>query len=38
MFLVHGEMDRQTIFKEAILADGFSKLEIPELDQEYELS
>jgi metallo-beta-lactamase family protein len=36
-FLVHGEMDRQTIFKEAILADGFSKVEIPELDQEYEL-
>jgi hypothetical protein len=27
-------MDRQTIFKEAILADGFSKVEIPELDQE----
>jgi metallo-beta-lactamase family protein len=37
MFLVHGEIDRQTIFKEAILADGFKQVEIPELDQEYEL-
>ncbi|PCJ66751.1 MAG: MBL fold metallo-hydrolase [Bacteroidetes bacterium] len=35
IFLVHGELDRQTIFKEAILADGFSKVEIPELDQEF---
>jgi metallo-beta-lactamase family protein len=37
IFLVHGELDRQTIFKEAILKDGFKSVEIPELDQEYDL-
>ena len=37
IFLVHGEIDRQTLFKKAILADGFKKVEIPEFDQEFEL-
>lgn len=37
IFLVHGEIDRQTIFKEAILSDGFRKVEIPVLDQVYNL-
>ena len=37
MFLVHGEIDRQSLLKEAILADGFKSVEIPELDQEYDL-
>ena len=37
IFLVHGEIDRQTIFKEEILKAGFKKVEIPELDQEFEL-
>jgi metallo-beta-lactamase family protein len=37
IFLVHGEIDRQRLFKKAILADGFKKVEIPEFDQEFEL-
>ena len=37
IFLVHRELDRQTLFKEAILEDGFKQVEIPELDQEYNL-
>ncbi len=37
IFLVHGELDRQEIFKETILSDGFKNVEIPELDQEFDL-
>ncbi len=37
IFLVHGEIDRQEVFKEAILEKGFKKVEIPVLDQEYNL-
>lgn len=37
IFLVHGEIDRQSLFKDAILKDGFKGVEIPELDQEFEL-
>ncbi len=37
IFLVHGEIDRQSVFKEAILERGFKKVEIPVLDQEYNL-
>lgn len=37
LFLVHGEIDRQSEFKEAILANGFRKVEIPVLDQVYNL-
>jgi metallo-beta-lactamase family protein len=37
IFLVHGEIDRQDVFKEAILEKGFRKVEIPVLDQEYRL-
>ena len=38
IFLVHGEIDRQTVFKEAIIKDGFKSVEIPELDQEYDIN
>ena len=37
IFLVHGEIDRQSLFKEGLLADGFKNVEIPELDQVYNL-
>ena len=37
VFLVHGEIDRQSVFKDAILDNGFQQVEIPILDQEYNL-
>lgn len=37
IFLVHGEIDRQDKFKTAILEKGFNKVEIPVLDQVYNL-
>lgn len=37
IFLVHGEIQRQNPFKEAILAEGYKKVEIPVRDQEYRL-
>jgi len=37
IFLVHGEIDRQELFKTAILENGFKKVEIPVLDQEFRL-
>lgn len=37
LFLVHGEIDRQTKFKEALLQEGFRKVEIPVQDQTYNI-
>jgi metallo-beta-lactamase family protein len=37
IFLVHGEIDRQKAFKNAILDEGYKKVEIPVLDQEYNI-
>ena len=37
IFLVHGEIDRQTKFAEYLGERGFPNVEIPELGQEYEL-
>lgn len=37
IFLVHGEENRQQIFKENIKARGFGKVIIPKLDEEFEL-
>ena len=37
IFLVHGEPDRQELFKTALLNNDFSKVEIPGLGQEYNL-
>ena len=37
IFLVHGEIDRQEAFKEGILNNGFKKVEIPVLDQSYNI-
>ena len=37
IFLVHGEIDRQTVFKDALLEDGFKRVEIPHLGQEYKI-
>ena len=37
VFLVHGEIDRQEEFKDALLEKGFKKVEIPVLDQVYNL-
>lgn len=36
-FLVHGEPDRQELFREALHQQGFRKVEIPALGQEYNL-
>jgi metallo-beta-lactamase family protein len=38
IFLVHGELDRQEAFKESLLDMGFKKVEIPVLDQIYNLA
>lgn len=37
IFLVHGEIDRQTVFKDELLNQGFQKVEIPALGQEFEI-
>lgn len=37
IFLVHGEIERQNIFKENIKAKNFKKVIIPKLDEEYQL-
>lgn len=37
LFLVHGEIDRQDTFKSALLKEGYNKVEIPVLDQVYNL-
>ena len=37
IFLVHGEIGRQKVFKEALQARGFAKVDIPVLHQEYRL-
>ena len=37
IFLVHGEIERQNAFKEAILHKGFKKVEIPGLDQVFNI-
>ena len=37
IFLVHGEIDRQEEFKAGLLENGFKKVEIPVLDQVYNL-
>ena len=37
IFLVHGEIERQEAFKASILNEGFRKVEIPVLDQVYNL-
>ncbi len=37
IFLVHGEIDRQEVFKEAILKKGYKKVEIPVLDQVFRI-
>ena len=38
IFLVHGDIDRQEKFKEALKKDGFRSIEIPELGDKYELT
>lgn len=37
LFLVHGEYEVQSIFKEKLIAAGFKNVEIPERDQSYDL-
>lgn len=37
IFLVHGELDRQSVFKEELLGQGFKQVEIPHLGQEYKI-
>lgn len=37
IFLVHGDYEKQNMFRDALLKDGFSDVNIPELEQEYEL-
>lgn len=37
LFLVHGEIERQTAFKEYLENDGFDNIHIPELGNEYRL-
>ena len=38
IFLVHGDIDRQEKFREALTKDGFNGIEIPELGGKYELT
>ncbi|MCK5710646.1 MAG: MBL fold metallo-hydrolase, partial [Deltaproteobacteria bacterium] len=38
IFLVHGDIDRQEKFREALNKDGFNSVEIPELGDKYELA
>lgn len=37
IFLVHGELNRQTVFKEKLLEEGFKRVEIPHLGQEFNI-
>jgi len=37
IFLIHGEIKRQSVFKDALLEDGFKKVEIPHLGQEFNI-
>jgi metallo-beta-lactamase family protein len=37
MFLVHGELDRQEVYKDYLEADGFRGIHIPELGEEADL-
>lgn len=37
LFLVHGEIERQEIFKKSLLKSGFKSVEIPDLNDEFEL-
>ena len=37
LFLVHGELDRQQRFTELLNENGFPNVEIPELEQEFEI-
>ena len=37
LFLVHGELDRQSRFRTMLFEHGFKKVEIPELTQEYDI-
>jgi len=34
MFLVHGELDRQEVYKDYLESDGFKGIHIPELGEE----
>ena len=38
MFLVHGEIESQTVFKDVLTKDGHKNIEIPEKGQEYTLN
>jgi len=38
IFLVHGEMERQLAFKDALLSNKFQDVEIPHLQQSYQLN
>ncbi|MEL7020504.1 MAG: MBL fold metallo-hydrolase RNA specificity domain-containing protein, partial [Bacteroidota bacterium] len=37
IFLVHGELERQTVFKSSLEDSGFAQVEIPVLGQKYDL-
>ncbi len=37
IFLVHGEYDRQSVYKDYLESEGFGGIEIPELGQEFDL-
>ena len=37
LFLVHGEIERQEVFKKSLLKSGFKSVEIPDLNEEFEL-
>ena len=36
-FLVHGEYESQTVFRDKLMENGFSNIEIPEQGNEFEL-
>ena len=37
LFLVHGEIERQESLKSLLLSEGFRRIEIPTLGEEYDL-
>jgi len=37
LFLVHGELEAQEVFKKSLLESGFKSVEIPDLSQEFDL-